>query len=179
MAISVFLQFPKAATAGNILPVGESLDAAFKGAIQVVDFSLGAENVTTIGSSTGGAGAGKARLREFVVRRNADKASGPLFQACCTGAHFPEAVLSVRKTSGTAATGVVYLTYRFSMVFCSKVEWTGPGDEGVEEAVTFTYGALQVVYQPLNGSTGAAAGSSSTTSWNQVASNAQYPVAGA
>ena len=124
MATDAFLQFPKAAAAGNILPVGESLDTAFKGALQITDFALGVENAKSLGTASGGAGTGKARLSEFVIRKKADKASGPLLQACSTGAHFPEAVLSVRKTSGSGRTGAAYLIYRFSMVFCTKVEWT-------------------------------------------------------
>jgi hypothetical protein len=38
------------------------------------------------------------------------------------------------------------LIYRFSMVFCTKLDWAGPGEEGAEESVSFAYGALQVVY---------------------------------
>ena len=179
MATDAFLQFPKPAAAGNIQLVGESLDTAFKGAIQITDFTLGAENATTVGTASGGAGVGKARLKEFVIKKKADKASGPLFQACCTGAHFPEAVLSVRKTSGSGKTGAAYLVYRLSMVFCTNVEWTGPADDGAEETVTFAYGALQVVYQPTDSTTGAAVGSASTINWNQVVNKPEYPAAGA
>lgn len=174
-----FLQFPKPAAAGNIQPVGESLDSAFKGAIQIADFSLDVENVTTIGTASGGASSGKAKLNEFVIRKKADKASGPLFQACCTGAHFPEAVLSIRKISGSTKPGPAYLIYRFSMVFCTKLEWAGPGDEGPEESVTFAYGALQVVYQPVDNTTGAPAGNALTIAWNQVVNSDKYPVTGA
>ena len=55
----------------------------------------------------------------------------------------------------------------------------GPGDEGAEESVTFEYGALQVVYQPMDSATGAPVGNAATTSWNQVVNSPQYPVAGA
>ena len=110
-----------------------------------------------------------------MIKKKADKASGPLFQACCTGAHFPEAVLSIRKASGSAKAGAVYLIYRLSMVFCTKLEWTGPGDDGADETVTFAYGAMQVVHQPTDGPAGAAIGNASTVSWNQVVNSAQYP----
>jgi len=177
MATEAFLQFTKPTIQG-IQVVGETVDPAFKGAIQVLDFTFGAENATTIGSTATGAAAGKARLNEFVVRKNTDKASGSLFQACCTGVHSPEAVLSIRKTVGTGKPSV-YLTYRFSMVFCSKVEWSGPGDEGPIESVSFAYGALQVAYQAIDGTTGALVGTPSAITWNQVANTAQYPVVGA
>ena len=64
------------------------------------------------------------------------------------------------------------------MVFCSKVEWSGPGDEGPIESVSFAYGALQVAYQAIDVATGAL-GTPSAITWNQVANTAQYPVVGA
>ena len=71
MATEAFLQFTKPTIQG-IQVVGETVDPAFKGAIQVLDFTFGAENATTIGSTATGAAAGKARLNEFVVRKNTD-----------------------------------------------------------------------------------------------------------
>lgn len=37
----------------------------FGGAFEIVDYSFGVENPTTIGSATGGAGAGKVKFNEF------------------------------------------------------------------------------------------------------------------
>ena len=76
MAIDAFLQFPKATAMGNIQPVDESLDKAFLNAIQLGEFTLGMENKTTIGSATGGAGAGKVQFAEFTIKKVVDKASG-------------------------------------------------------------------------------------------------------
>ncbi len=178
MATEAFLQFPKASV-GNIQPVGEVLDPLLKTAIQIADFALGIENVTTIGTATGGAGTGKAKLNELVIKKSVDRASGPLMQACAQGAHFPEAVLSVRKANATGKPGPAYLTYRFSMIFCTKVEWAGPGDEGPEESVTFAYGAVQVSYQQADPTTGVLQGTAVPTSWNQVTNTDKFPVAGA
>ncbi len=179
MAVDVFLQFPKAAVPGNIQPTGDTVDAAFKGAVAVSGFTIGTENATTVGSASAGAGVGKARFKELVISRRVDKASGPLFQACCAGAHFPEVVLSVRRTASAGKPGSPYLVLRFSMVFCTNVDWAGPGDEGVEESVTFAYGAMQVVYQAMDSATGAMVGPAAMTSWSQVTNSPQYPVAGA
>src|SRR6516225_8190153 len=44
---------------------GESTDSKHKGEIEIYSFSLGASNPTTIGSATGGAGAGKVSLSSF------------------------------------------------------------------------------------------------------------------
>jgi|GEM_PF-1492247 len=48
------------------------------GWIELNSFQLGHENSTTIGSATGGAGAGKIRFSEFKITRTIDKAS-PIF----------------------------------------------------------------------------------------------------
>ena len=46
MATEAFLQFTKPTIQG-IQVVGETVDPAFKGAIEVLDFTFGAENATT------------------------------------------------------------------------------------------------------------------------------------
>ena len=83
--------------------------------------------------------------------------------------------MSVRKTLATAP--AVYLTYRFSLVFCTKIEWVGPGDEGLEEVVTFAYGGLQVSYQQLD-ATGKLL-PAATVQWDQITNTAKYPSTGA
>ena len=75
---------------------GESVDAAHKGEFEIDSFSFGVENPTTIGSATGGAGAGKAKFNEFHVMKSTDKASPVLFLKCASGAHLKEAVLTCR-----------------------------------------------------------------------------------
>ncbi len=172
MPSDAFLVFPKPSQTGGIQPAGESVDKAFPNAIVLTDFHLGMENLTTIGSATGGATTGKARFAELTIGKAVDKATGSLVLACCQGAHFPEAVVSVRKPSATGLP-LVYLVYRFSMVFCTKVEWAGPGDVGPDERVTLVYGGLQVSYQQTD-PTGKLL-PALTTSWNQVTNTPQFP----
>ena len=52
---------------------GESTDSKHKGEIEIYSFSLGASNPTTIGSATGGAGAGKVSLSSFNFMKKTDK----------------------------------------------------------------------------------------------------------
>ena|ERR1700690_1446445 len=40
--------------------------------------------------------------------------------------------------------GVFLLRFVFKIVFTKKIDWSGPGDEGPEEGVTFVYGKLNV-----------------------------------
>ena len=41
-----------------------------KPAFEIKDFSFGVENPTTIGSATGGAGAGKIKFNEFEIKKS-------------------------------------------------------------------------------------------------------------
>ena len=146
MAVDAFIQFEKAmATMADVK--GESMDPSFKGYFELKDFSFGVENKTTIGSATSGAGAGKIQFNEFTTRKIADAASPFFFKNCAAGAHYKLVTLAIRRPGDNATqTGKPYLVFSFGTVFCTKIDWTGPGDEGPEESITFAYGALDVAY---------------------------------
>src|SRR6478672_10067001 len=76
---------------------GESTDSKHKGEIEIYSFSLGASNPTTIGSATGGAGAGKVSLSSFNFMKKTDKVSPVLFQACASGVHYDKVTVTMRK----------------------------------------------------------------------------------
>jgi hypothetical protein len=79
--------------AGSLAPQSDRLDAGrldanqgrwkddtYKGskgspAFEIKDFNFGSENRTTIGSATGGAGAGKVKFNEFGVTKTIDSSS--------------------------------------------------------------------------------------------------------
>jgi type VI secretion system secreted protein Hcp len=118
-------------------------------AFEIKDFSFGIENPTTIGSATGGAGAGKIKFNEFTITKTSDGASPLLFLNAATGAHFDKVTIQMRKAGGDPkSTGKPFLVFQFGTVFTTKINWSGPGDEGPEESITFVYGTLQVQYQP-------------------------------
>jgi type VI secretion system secreted protein Hcp len=175
MAFDTFLEFPKPALGapGQITAVGESGDAAHKGSVQVSSFAFGVENPTIIGSATGGAGTGKAKFSTLQVTKGIDSASPGLFSALSTGAHFPEAVLHIRKAG--AGPSADYLVYRFSMVFVTKVDWAAAsGDDAPQETVELMYGAMQVSYaqQMATGQLG----QPRLATWNQVTNTPEYSV---
>lgn len=115
---------------------------------EIKDFSFGVENPTTIGSATGGAGSGKATFHEFHITKSADSASPILYQHVANGQHFNTATLTMRKAGGDPKqSGTAFLMYKFGTVFTTKIDWSGPGDEGPEEQITFVYGKLSVAYQ--------------------------------
>jgi type VI secretion system secreted protein Hcp len=145
MAVDAFIWFTPSL---SIMPKpkGESKDAKYGSgtefkAFEIKDFSFGVENVTTIGSATGGAGSGKIKFNEFTIKKTSDSASPNFFKNCCAGAHYKEVIVEMRKAGGDAmTTGKAFLRFKFDTVFTTKIDWSGPGDEGPEESITFVYG---------------------------------------
>src|SRR5262249_18521011 len=93
---------------GGAVPVrGETLDPDFAkvsgtSGFEIKGFKVDVENPTSLGSSSGGGGTGKAALKPFEVTKFTDNCSPSLFKSCCTGQHYPKAVLSLRKAGGGA-----------------------------------------------------------------------------
>ena len=152
MAVDGFIWF-KSATPGST-PEGETKDEVFskEKAFEIKDFSFGIENPTTIGSASGGAGAGKVKFNEFTIKRRTDKASPVLFRNCCVGAHYQEVNIAIRKAGGDPVTaGKEFLRFKFDTVFTTKIDWSGLGDEGPEESITFVYGKLGIKFTAEKG----------------------------
>jgi len=176
MACDNFLKFyGKAKAIGSELEViGETQDANHKDALEIKEFSFGVENPTTIGSMSSGAGAGKAKLNEFTLKKAVDNASPTLFAACTMGCHFPEMQLTVRKAGGNP---LDYLLFSFAMIFVTKIEYSGgAGEEAPDEDITFVYGAMKILYR-RQGPDGKEVGKD-TKEWSQVLNTNAYKVTG-
>lgn len=178
MATDMFLEF-----AGNVLGVssetkvvGESQDKAHPNTVPVSAFTFGVENKQTIGSATGGAGAGKATFNTLTIAKSVDLSSPSLYATSASGGHFPQVNLYVRKAGGAGAGGD-YLVYRFKLVFVSKITWSNSsGDDAPQEEVDFEYGALQVQYS-LQNPNGQLA-TPKQQSWSQVTNRNEFVVPG-
>ena len=141
----------------------EGADGATMGSFEIKDFSFGVEHPTTIGSATGGAGSGKAEFQEFTITKTTDKSSPAFFKNCVTGAHYKTVTLAMRKAGGDpVSAGKPFLSFKFGTVFTTKIDWSGPGDEGPEESITFVYGSLEVAYNAQD------PGNSTSFEWSQV-----------
>ncbi len=97
MALDMFIDFAAGGAPVNAPssrgPVqGESLDQTYPNTIQISSFVFGVQNPTTIGSSSAGAGAGKAQFQALKFTKNVDRASLGLFTALATGSHFKSVV---------------------------------------------------------------------------------------
>jgi len=169
MAVDAFIWFDKP-TVGE-KPMGETKDKTYGttefAAFEMKDFSFGVENPTTIGSASTGAGAGKIKFNEFTIKKTTDKASPCFFKNSCIGTHYPAVNIAMRKAGGDPnAAGKPFLIFKFGTVFTTKIDWSGPGDEGPEESITFVYGQFGVQYtiQLPDGTQGA----TPCTAWDQV-----------
>ena len=169
MAIDSFLYFDKPSSGPEI--VGESTDAYWKTQnkkpFELNSYGFGVENIATIGSKSGGAGAGKANFEVFEITKSVDKASVKLFESCCMGVHFPSVFLALRRAGGEAESAKPYLTFAFKFVFLNSVKWSGSGDDPPEESISFAYGALQIDYYKQS-RTGAMENKAITAVWSQV-----------
>ena len=104
MAVDAFIWFEKPGV--STAPEGETKDAYYstKKAFEIKDFSFGVENPTTIGSATGGAGAGKIKFNEFTIKKTTDKSSPLFFKNCCAGVHYGSVTIAMRKSGGDPET---------------------------------------------------------------------------
>ena len=145
-AVDAFIWFESVLPA---LPIeGETMDEVFKSkkAFKINDFSFGVDSPTTLGSATGGAGAGKIKFNEFTIRKTTDKASPAFFKNCAVGAHYEKAFIAIRRAGGDARAN--FLFFEFDTVFTTKINWSGPGDVGPEESITFVFAKFGLTYFP-------------------------------
>jgi type VI secretion system secreted protein Hcp len=140
--------------------LGESVSTHHPNAIDVTSYSIGFVNPVTIGSATGGAGAGKVSLGELAISKPVDRSSPILFTALASGAHYNSADLYVENLDGVEIARI-----HLNTVFVSSEQEATSGERPVD-SVSFVYGSVFWTYNVLN-SDGTVA---STTSggWDQV-----------
>jgi len=122
---------------------GESRDKVHAGLIDVVAWSWGVSNSGTAHTG-GGAGAGKANVQDVSFTKYVDASSAALLLACCTGQHFDDAQLIVRK-AGT--TPVEYIVLDMTEVLITAVSTGGSGGEDrLTESVTLNFAKIKFSY---------------------------------
>jgi type VI secretion system secreted protein Hcp len=132
---------------------GESKDAQFPKQIELLSWGWSSQNATNIGSAVGGAGAGKASLKDFKYTAVTNKSSVNVMMANWCGSHYKSAVLTCRKAGDTPQ---VFLRITMETVFVTSYEQTGGSDESEvvpTDEVTFAYGKIHAEYgvQDQNG----------------------------
>lgn len=153
MAVDMFLKL------GDIK--GESKDKAHKQEIDVLSWSWGASNAGSFHTG-GGGGAGKVNVQDLSFTKYVDLATTEVFLATCSGKHFPEATLVVRKAGDTP---LEYLTVTMQDVLITSYQTGGSGGEDrLLETVSLNFAKVKLAYkeQAPKGAQAAAP----STGWN-------------
>lgn len=171
MAFDAFCYFPKSSVKGETMDDTMSGEGAF----EIVSFEIGAENNINIGSMTGGGGAGKATFKELTVTKKTDTSSAELFAMLCSGKHFDDMVIELRRSGMAAKSGDGFLKWEFKQVMLQDISWSGSdGDDVCEETLVIQYGAMKVSYKPQD-KTGKM-GEPKTAEWSRVKNIASLAV---
>ncbi|MFL5246063.1 MAG: Hcp family type VI secretion system effector [Gemmataceae bacterium] len=128
---------------------GESQKENHTGEIDIMSFSWGASNSSSVGTGTG-VSVGKVSVSDFSIMKSTDSSSPVLFQKSCDGTVIPTAVVTLQRQVAGKATP--YLVYTFTNVYVTSVQWSGSGGAGDApmESVSFTFETGAVDYTPLN-----------------------------
>ncbi len=120
---------------------GESSDANHKTEIQIMSWSWGASQVSSV-AGTGGSGAGKADLSDFSIMTYFDKATPKFFKSIGLGTHIKTGTMSAIKSG---ADGKPYLKVDFKELFVSSLQISG-SSETPTVSLSFTYNEIKIDY---------------------------------
>jgi type VI secretion system secreted protein Hcp len=125
---------------------GESTYKTSSGWIEISSFQFGIANPSSIGSSTGGAGAGKVSFSDLTVTKQTDKSSPSLFLDAASGTHLKNALLDVVNNGGNQT---LFLEYKLTDVLISGYSISSGGDRPTE-SLSLKFGKLQFTEFPQN-----------------------------
>ncbi len=124
---------------------GESGASKHKEEIEVMSWSWGASNPTSISGS--GMSAGKVSMSDLSFTKRVDKASPKLLELLVTGKHVTDATLTCSKQTGDK-TPQDFLTIKLKEVYVSSYQTGGSSGEDAEtESVSITYGIINYDYK--------------------------------
>ena len=124
---------------------GESAHKDHKGEIDVLSWSWGVHNGSSVATGGGGSGKGKASGQELVFTHHYDKASPVLAKKCAQGVHFKEVVITARK-SGEGQKDFLKVTMKEVFISSLNVGANSGGD--MVESVSMSYGSIDFAYKP-------------------------------
>ena len=121
---------------------GESKDTNFSGQIALLSFSHGGEQTSSIGTGTGGHGAGKVSLHPVTITAHFDKSTVPVFKNMCNGTHIATGTLSAVKAG---ANRKPYYKVELKTMFVTS--WmVSAVDEHPIVSITFAYDQIKHEY---------------------------------
>ena len=123
---------------------GESIDAMHKGECDVLAWSWGMSNSSTV--SGGGTGAGKVSIQDIAITKYVDKATPALMLACAKGTHYPRATLFLRK-AGSQDPKQHFMVVTMEDVIVTSLSTGGSGGEDrLTENISLNFGKVTVDY---------------------------------
>ncbi len=125
---------------------GESVVRGHEDEIELHSFGFSLENTLSIGSASGGAGAGKVQFGNVHLTKWIDKSTPLLIKAVAIGSHWSEGKITFRQRS----TGADFLTIKFSLVAVGKWEQGGKAEPPLLENVDLQVGSFQLEYRPTD-----------------------------
>lgn len=135
---------------------GESEDATHKDEIEVLSWSWGVSQQSSMHAGSGG-GAGRATVKDLTFEHLIDRATPNLTQYCLTGKHIDQATLVVRKAGGTP---LEYIKFTMSDVIVTSVNPSGvsASQQRPLESVSLSFAKLtqEYVVQNAQGGSGGA-----------------------
>ncbi len=113
---------------------------------EILSWSFGGSNPSTVGSSKGGLSAGKVSVSSFNVMKKTENASAQLFLNCCTGQHIKKGSVIMRKATGKDGKQQTFLQYDFTEVMVDSIQWSGSagGDDTPIESVSFAFATVAI-----------------------------------
>lgn len=144
---------------------GESTDKGHDKQIEIQSYSWGVALPMSGARSTGGAPAhGRCSLQDFTFTHYLDKASAPLFLACCKGDPDDEVIVQLHRAQGEKKK---YMEYKMENVVVSSVSVGGGGGDIPMETVSLNFGKITLTYTDTE-HTGGKGGGDTTKFWDQV-----------
>ncbi len=140
MAVDFFLDLQGAGIQG------ESVTKGFENQIQLLSFSWGGSQVSSV-AGTGGSGAGKVDLADLSVMKHLDSASPLIYKNLAAGTHLQTATLSASKAGagGTSGGSVAFLKITLGELFVTSMQLSG-SSELPTESVSFSYNTIKYEY---------------------------------
>jgi len=120
---------------------GEATDSDHKNEIQILSYSWGGNQQTTV-AGTGGSGAGKVDLSHLSIVKYLDKASPKLFKALCAGTHIANATLTATKAGSDKKP---FLKITLGELFVTSLQMSA-SSEIPTESVSFSYNTIKHEY---------------------------------
>ncbi len=116
-------------------------------AIDILSFSFGASQTSTIGvgSSGGESRSGRANLSDVSIMKVVDKTSPLLFDDCVTGNYLKKVDIIYDKPMGDAQEE--YYKIHMEDALITSIQHSG-SNENPMESVTFAYSKIKVSYNP-------------------------------